>query len=568
MADKKFMKNQKHTIAALFFVFSCLFSFEKAFSSDEEKASFMQEGIYRLLVEEYSGDKKCTGLSLVKTCGNRVCDDNKGETVENCPFDCSKYFIASHNKQTVCEKVRQVASPRTVEEVSNLVRQAYEQKIPVKAVGSRHSATSLLCGEGMVLEMMAMNKIYGLDENKETVLVDAGVRLNELTEYLDLNERSLGFALMGLRVITVAGAMATGSHGSSPNHRGILSYLATELEIVNGEGKILTFKKSETEETLWKALVANLGMMGIVTKVRLAVEKQFNLDVKVKSYSEKKLFEEESYRENLAGCDYAIFHWFPQKKKFLKICGSKTEKEAEVGAENILLSPKFPSFIISPYKQAMHLASCYKGLSRLLEKVRYYTLKLFPPFAKEVNGKIKSRGHVIGKSHLMISSKLSPFEQAVFQRDWEFALPLKDAVEAINWLKKYIKKEKSGLPLFGIFLRHALIEDESLMTHAGAGGKFKKGDTAVYVEIVTFYPNQAPSFALAEYEKFYSTIVEKLVKDFNGRPHWAKNEDSIHAMKEVKASYGDRWEKFEKIREIMDPEGIFQNGLTKVLKLD
>lgn len=100
------------------------------------------------------------------------------------------------------------------------------------------------------------------------------------------------------------------------------------------------------------------------------------------------------------------------------------------------------------------------------------------------------------------------------------------------------------------------------------GGKFKKGDTAVYVEIVTFYPNQAPSFALAEYEKFYSTIVEKLVKDFNGRPHWAKNEDSIHAMKEVKASYGDRWEKFEKIREIMDPEGIFQNGLTKVLKLD
>ena len=55
------------------------------------------------------------------------------------------------------------------------------------------------------------------------VRVDAGVKTGDLAEWLHARGKSLGYALMGFRLPTIAGAVATGSHGSSPRFDSVLA---------------------------------------------------------------------------------------------------------------------------------------------------------------------------------------------------------------------------------------------------------------------------------------------------------------------------------------------------------
>jgi len=57
--------------------------------------------------------------------------------------------------------------------------------------------------------------------------------------------------------------------------------------------------------------------------------------------------------------------------------------------------------------------------------------------------------------------------------------------------------------------------------------------------------------------KAYFTAMEKIFLKYNGRPHWGK----MHTLraKELSVLY-PRWKDFQKQRELMDPDGIFETS--------
>ena len=75
--------------------------------------------------------------------------------------------------------------------------------------------------------------------------------------------------------MTVAGACATGTHGSG-NKNGNLSTAVSALEMVTASGDIVTLSKEQNGEPFLGAVVG-LGAFGVVTTVTLDVQPTFDV---------------------------------------------------------------------------------------------------------------------------------------------------------------------------------------------------------------------------------------------------------------------------------------------------
>ena len=162
-----------------------------------------------------------------------------------------------------------VDTPADVEEVRRLVA----GRGLLKALGSRHSFDGIADTTGAQVSLGLMKEMT-LDRGARTVTVGAGVRYGELAPYLDRQ----GFALHNLASlphITVAGACATGTHGSGVKN-GNLSTEVRALEMVTADGRIVTLSRERDGER-FRAAVIGLGALGIVTKVTLDVQPTFQM---------------------------------------------------------------------------------------------------------------------------------------------------------------------------------------------------------------------------------------------------------------------------------------------------
>lgn len=506
----------------------------------------------------------CPGKNLVISCGNQVCEAYKNETLENCPADCKpNVSIRSYNNITLCDGYTATHIPQREEEVQDLVKYAVSLGKTVRAIGASHSATDIMCGEGIVIPMQNLNKVLGLSKvnGVDVVETQSGVTVYQLSEWLHQKGLALdGLPHMGFRDVTVGGSMATASHGSTVKHTGVISNIVEAIEFIDGTGKKRYLERHSAEKNEFRALSASLGLLGIVTKVKLRVQKQFNLAVSVTYHHENRLLEE-GVIEQVKDCDYGQLNWFPGSNKFVKTCGVKTNKRAHVGAHNELLKPRIPKFIVNPFKKVLQMGVCSNRLMCLVERVRYWQFKLQPPIvANNRRDKKKNRKFVIGPSHRMVSSHLTEDQDGFFQMDWEIAVPASRAQAAMKAIQKHTQKNSTCLPLVGVFIRFAPSEDKTLIGHTYADGKdWKEGEPAVFFEMPVYVPTGFSKERFAQYENQYIEFAQMLIKDFSGRPHWGKNREWTLNYALEKGRYEKNLEAFFNVVKKFDPNRVFRN---------
>ncbi len=159
--------------------------------------------------------------------------------------------------------------PKTVEEVQEVVKRCKK----IKALGSKHSFNTIANSKDNFLSLGDLNKVVSLDKANNTITVESGTRYGDFAPYLDQH----GFALENLASlphITVAGACATGTHGSGVQH-GNLSTQVAAIEFVNAKGDIIQLSKKDGDN--FYGAIVNLGAIGIVTKVTLNIIPTFRM---------------------------------------------------------------------------------------------------------------------------------------------------------------------------------------------------------------------------------------------------------------------------------------------------
>ena len=165
-------------------------------------------------------------------------------------------------------RAAEVRTPESVEQLQELVSASPR----IRALGTRHSFNDLADSAGTLVSLVDREPEPRLDTERMTVSVAAGTSYGVLASWLNAR----GFALhnMGsLPHISVAGAVATGTHGSG-NALGSLATAVSGLQLVTGEGHLLEVDRSHPQ---FEGMVVSLGALGIVTRVTLDIQPTFNV---------------------------------------------------------------------------------------------------------------------------------------------------------------------------------------------------------------------------------------------------------------------------------------------------
>jgi len=170
---------------------------------------------------------------------------------------------------TVTFQDSKTLAPKSVDELAKIV--ATEAKI--RARGSAHCFNAMADTNAVSVTFENMPQEIVIDKDRAIVTVLAGMKYGELA--VALHDR--GWALhnmASLPHISVAGAIATATHGSGVGN-GNLASAVRGLEIVLPNGII---KKVTSEDPDFAGYVVGLGLLGIVSKVELAIEPTFNVE--------------------------------------------------------------------------------------------------------------------------------------------------------------------------------------------------------------------------------------------------------------------------------------------------
>nr|WP_197515811.1 FAD-binding protein [Arthrobacter sp. U41] len=166
----------------------------------------------------------------------------------------------------------EIAHPGSLEELQERVARASK----IRPLGSRHSFNDIADSSGPLVVLDRLGPEISVDVRKMTVTVSGGTHYGKLASELE----RLGFALHNLASlphITVAGAVATATHGSGDTN-GNLATAVSGLEMITADGNILTVRRGDVD---FDGMVVGLGALGIVTRVTLDIEPSFRIGQQV-----------------------------------------------------------------------------------------------------------------------------------------------------------------------------------------------------------------------------------------------------------------------------------------------
>ncbi|WP_028522224.1 FAD-binding protein [Runella limosa] len=389
--------------------------------------------------------------------------------------------------------------PKNVEELQEAIKKCKK----VRALGTKHCFNTIADSKENQISTEAFNKIIGLDKEKNTVTVEAGIKYGEMCKYLDDN----GFALHNLASlphISVAGACATSTHGSGIKN-GSLATAVSAIELVNGKGEVVSLSREKDGEEFGAAVV-NLGALGIATKITLDVQPTFKMKQVVYQNLPMSALEKNFEAIMSGGYSVSLFTDWRNKNVSEVWVKSKAEDMKEVAPE--FYGAKLATKNLHPI-EALDPVNCTDQMGvegPWYERMPHFKMGFTPSSGKELQ-----------------SEYFVAFEHA-----YEGFM----AIEKLN--------EKVAPHLFITEVR-AIAADELPMSPF-----YKK--TCVAFHFTWKQEVEAVMALLPE--------IEEALAPFAPRPHWGK----IFTLKPaVLQSRIEKLADFKKIMEKHDPEGKFRN---------
>ncbi|SHG25411.1 FAD-binding protein [Streptoalloteichus hindustanus] len=188
-----------------------------------------------------------------------------------------------------------VRAPRTLTRLQELVARADH----VRVRGAGHSFTALTATPGLLLRLGRLPRSVEVDATEMTAWVSAGTKLGELAPLL----HEQGFALRtlpSLPHVSVAGACATGTHGSGDDNE-VLASAVSAVRLVRADGRLTTLTRDSAD---FPGVAVSLGALGVLTHVRLDLVPTYEVEQHVyEELSWPSLLE--NHRE-IFGCAHSV----------------------------------------------------------------------------------------------------------------------------------------------------------------------------------------------------------------------------------------------------------------------
>ena len=168
-----------------------------------------------------------------------------------------------------------VVRPKSAEEISQLMKLANREKIPVTArgAGSGLSGGAVPIHGGIVLDCCRMNHILDVDKANMTVTVEPGVITSEINEMLRPHGLFYAGYPMSLETCTIGGNVAENAGGGKAVKYGVTGRYVLGLEMVSPTGDIVMLGgklvKDVSGLNLLQLMIGSEGILGVFTKIIL-----------------------------------------------------------------------------------------------------------------------------------------------------------------------------------------------------------------------------------------------------------------------------------------------------------
>lgn len=118
-----------------------------------------------------------------------------------------------------------------------------------------------------IISTLKYNKFLSFDEQQGAIHCQSGVKLSEVLDVVVPRGWFLPVT-PGTKLITVGGAIASDVHGKSQHKAGNFSDHVLELELMLGDGTIVTCAKEEKPDLFWTTC-GGMGLTGVVLSAKL-----------------------------------------------------------------------------------------------------------------------------------------------------------------------------------------------------------------------------------------------------------------------------------------------------------
>jgi L-gulono-1,4-lactone dehydrogenase len=403
-----------------------------------------------------------------------------------------------------------VERPAAVGEVVGAVERAVAAGRCVRVAGSGHSFTPAVLTDGTLLSLDRMGALLDADPATGLVRVEAGISLHALSQALA--EHGLAMPNLGdIDEQSVAGAISTATHGTGVTLRNVSAQVRS-MRLVTAAGNVVDL---DGGEELLAARVA-VGALGIVTEVTLQTVPAFTLRGVDKPAPLAEVLEGLDARVD--GHRHFEFFVFPHADSAL------------TRTNDIVDEPPRPRPKLRAYVDDILLGNYAFQLACVIGRA-------FPAAIPTLNRLVT---RISGSStRVDRSDRIFASPRKVRFTEMEYALPRPVAADAVRAIKATAERFAINFPVEVRFVA----PDDALLSPA------HERET-VYVAVHCFKG--------MEWEPYFRA-VEAIADEHGGRPHWGKRHFQTAA---TLATRYPGWERFQAVRERMDPDGVFSNAYT------
>ncbi|MBH8573701.1 NAD-dependent epimerase/dehydratase family protein [Nostocaceae cyanobacterium CENA369] len=405
--------------------------------------------------------------------------------------------------------------PTTEKEIVQIIQEAAQQGLKVKAIGSIHSYIPIPTTEGVCIVLDKYKNVINIQGS--LVTVQAGMKLKELNEILA--KHNLALPIIGaVDEQTVSGAIATGTHGCSLFHKSLSGYVHS-LRIIRADGSVLEL---DCLQEIFNAVVISMGLLGVVSTVTFKCIPAFSLQSKKYSLPIDVLLQRfnELHQNNM----YVDIKYVPitdnAQVLLINPAVEAVNKNEECHpAEINKMKQRLETFILKLTLYIFHY-SRWNRLYRWIVKQYEATTYVCPS----------------GRSDFVLTNfertKYDPFPMP----NMEIAIPYSQACAAIAVLRNHFQTTQK-FPGVYVHIRCAAKEDFWL---SPSGGQ------AICWLDFWEYPYTG---------QFFQEMME-LLKPFNFRCHWGKE---ISVDREYLKGQYKKWYDFIQLRQEWDSQRMFSN---------
>ena len=411
--------------------------------------------------------------------------------------------------ENLTHKYKSLYSIRSEKELQEIISKTDK----VRFFGTKQSSADIASGTETLIDISKYNKILSYNDSDCTVTVQSGIILGDLLEAIEAKNWCIP-CLPDINTITIGGALATGTHGTSGK---LLCEYMTSCNLILADGSIRTMNDGEE---IMNAVKVSLGVLGVMSTVTFKCEPLYTLHVKEFPENDSEWLPK--IRERLKKHDFLRILWLPHTDNGYVITGDKIDANTEITED---LGPKYLKHRRTASKILYKYTHIFPWITAIANKILY---KGFFSATKEHKGSLyqatvtKSRGSTLELAEWTIGLDVFPL---VFE-------------ELKTEINKWTNKSFIHIPMDIRFV----YKDNSWLSYA-----FKKD--AVTMGCVSRNAAKANT-----YEAFKS--IEKIFIKYGGKPHWGKRFTAKDA--ELSKVY-DKWEDFKSLRRKLDPTNKFLN---------